>query len=298
MLKRYLEYCKNVDTHKGLIGIPSIDESLGGIRPGELCGILGATNVGKTSLAMMSARATSVKMPDKIIPVICTEPTEIDMIERYLQIEFDMFTKQVESLCKDITFESEKGQELFLKLKRYDNIVHVVNALKENDIVPYIKMLEELNNKQCGFFVIDHIQGMKTDLNSNKTEKIEQVVSETKQAVNQLGIPALIVSHVNRIDAKGGLNIHSGKGSGEIENSCQILLSVELAEDISLIDYATQERICTEDFPHREYKLLEMKPLKKKRGTVGKTFLLQNTKTTEITEYSKSPKMTSNENPF
>lgn len=177
MLKVYLEYCKNIQGNKAKTGINSIDEGLGGIRPGELCGFIGATNVGKTSFAMQSAKATSQMMFDRIIPVICTEPTEIDMIERYLQIELDSNTYEVENICKDITFDSEAGQSLYMRLKKYENIVHVVKALKENELIPYIKMLEEITGKKAGYFIIDHIQGMKSDLRGNRSEKLEWIIA-------------------------------------------------------------------------------------------------------------------------
>jgi len=290
MLKVYLDYCKNIQGNKAKTGIASIDEGLGGIRPGELCGFIGATNVGKTSFAMQSAKATSQMMYDRIIPVICTEPTEIDMIERYLQIELDSNTYEVENICKDITFDSEQGQSLYMRLKKYENIVHVVKALKENELIPYIKMLEEITGKKAGYFIIDHIQGMKSDLRGNRSEKLEWIIAETKQAVNTLKIPGMFVSHVARSEVKDKkeLSIYSGKGSGEIENSCQILFSIDLAEE-EPAGFDLSHELRTKDNPHGKYKLLSVTPLKKKRGSAEKTFLLQNTKTTELTEWNKKP---------
>ena len=287
MFKNYLEYCKHIQTNKALTGISSIDSGLGGIRPGELAAFVGATNVGKTSFAVLAAKATSQVMPEKIIPVICTEPTEIDMIERYLQQELDKYTIEVERLCKDITFESEEGQKIFMQLKKYENIIHVVKALKENELIPYIKMLEEITNKKCGFFIVDHIQGMKTDIKGNRAERLEWIVSEMKQVVNTLKIPGMFVSHAAREDVKDRkeITLHSGKGSGELENSAQIMFGLELAKDFP-IGFDMHDQIGTVDNPGK-YKLIVCNPLKKKRGSAQKAYLLQNCKTTEITEYER-----------
>lgn len=291
MFKRYLEYCKNIDGNKALTGIESIDKSLGGIRPGELMCVVAPTNAGKTSFAMMSAKATAAMMPDKIIPVICTEPTEIDMIERYLQQELNKFTFEVEELCKDLSFDSKSGSEIFAKLKKYANIIHVVKALKENEIIPYVKMLEELTEKKAGFVIIDHVQGMKASTGVNKAEKLEHIVSEMKQAVNTLMIPALFVSHTSRHDVKDKkeLGLYSGKGSGEIENSAQIYFTLELETDMLGVDAETEKQLCTAENPRNKYKMLKLTPHKKKRGYAEAVRLLMDTKTTEIKEYSAPP---------
>jgi hypothetical protein len=87
---------------------------------------------------------------------------------------------------------------------------------------------------------------------------------------------------------KKELSIYSGKGSGEIENSCQILFSIDLAEE-EPAGFDLSHELRTKDNPHGKYKLLSVTPLKKKRGSAEKTFLLQNTKTTELTEWNKKP---------
>lgn len=290
MLQSYREYMSDLQARKAYLGIPSIDQSLGGIRPGQLCGVIAPTNVGKTSFWIPAAIKTAARMKDKAVIVICTEPTEIEIFERLIQQRMDLYTFEVENIFR--RGETEKISETEKIIQNdWSNIFLIVKRIKAAEIPQYVSAVEKLYDIEAGMLIVDHVQGIRPEV-MNRTEGLESIMIQTKEFINQRRIAGLVTSHVARSEVKPEgreekkLNLYSGKGSGEIENSCQIVFTLELITKESSLP---ADPGLLELYYNETYKILELVPHKKKQGKAEKTILLFNKKTTEIREYQRQP---------
>jgi len=73
---------------------------------------------------------------------------------------------------------------------------------------------------------VDHIQHV-TVPGLKGAQLLEDVMAGEKGIAMNLDIPVVQVSHVNRDAAKFGLGLHSGKGSGSIEQDSNVVLTLE-----------------------------------------------------------------------
>ena len=102
----------------------------------------------------------------------------------------------------------------------------------------------------------------------------------------------MLLSQTSRADIKSdaGLSLYSGKNSGEIENSSQIVFTLQKQKQIpteTIIDYDTIQLI-----QERKIDLLKLKCEKKKRGEIKDIDVIFDKKNLRMYEYSKKPNLT------
>ncbi len=283
----YAEYIKNIQGRKVSLGIPTFDKALGMIRPSQVVTIIGATNVGKTTIAMNIALANATIGKDKLVIFFNLEIDQNEIYERLLQMEYDLFTYEVEkAFQREDKFLLEKFEQVGDKFK---NFISVIGRVDVDDIVPYVKAIEESYHKEAGLVVIDHLGLLKNSKYTEEYARITDNVMKLKEIAIGLQIPILDLSQTSRVDVKNnekGLSLYSGKGSGEVENSSQIVITVDKLDDKDKalkadpnIPFAVIESV-----DRQEIYLLHAKIQKKKQGNYANTILIQNRKNLRITE--------------
>ena len=146
--------------------------------------------------------------------------------------------------------------------------------------------------------MIDYAQLIKCS--GKEYEKVSEIAQQLKEISLNLRIPLIVLSQVSRQEARSesGLTLYSAKGSGEIENSAQILFSLERLKEIGeeLLDGNTLARNA-----RGECAILKLKTLKKKRGKDLKEILLvMNYPSLRMMEYTGcvQTELSLEENPF
>lgn len=283
----YSEYIKNIQGRKISLGIPSFDKALGMIRPSQVVTIIGATNVGKTTIAMNISLANATIGKDKLIIFFNLEIDQNEIYERLLQMEYDLFTYEVENAFKN------NDTELINRFERihskYCNFISVIGRVDILDIIPYTKAIEETYQKETGLIVIDHLGLLKNTKYSDEYARITDNIMRLKEIAISLQIPVLDISQTSRLDIKNnpnGLSLYSGKGSGEIENSSQIVITIDKLEnrDTALKADPNIPETLLEQADKQLIYLLKAKIQKKKQGNYANTVLIQNRKNLKITE--------------
>jgi hypothetical protein len=96
----------------------------------------------------------------------------------------------------------------------------------------------------------------------------------------------MLLSQTSRADIKSdaGLTLHSGKNSGEVENSSQIVFTLQQVKDIEVGQF---DITTTESLLKKELSLLKLKCEKKKRGDYSETNIIFNKKNLRMYEYDK-----------
>lgn len=270
-------YANQVNT-----GFPTLDKSLFGIKPGEVVYIISPTNVGKTAFALNLIKNN---LTDKsLILFFSLENNEYQMYERMLTMELSVPAWVIEE-------RFAKGDMKFIQQseevsQKWDCVVNIVERVNISDIVPIIKTVEEIRRLKTKFVVIDYLQLIKS-LGMNEYARISESSQIIKEISLKLNLPVIVLSQVSRSEAKNedGLNLYSAKGSGEIENSAQILFGLDRKKNIPA-EHSALQRLRDE----RHIDILELKTLKKKRGYYVDVLLkldYSNMTLTEINSYKQ-----------
>ena len=265
MVIPYSEYIEKISDTKVYFGFESLDNHLFGFRPPELCAILSEPDIGKTTFIMNMLKNQVVSnsfLRNKLLINFSLELNEYDLIERVIQMETGYNTFEIERKFKNDLQFKDRCIEL---VKKYDNIVSVIQRVKDTDIISYIKAIEDMKGKAAGLVIVDYLQLISSETNDDflKTTKAMQGLKEASLLLN---IPIIVTSQVSRNAGRNenGLELNSGKGSGAIEEVSQIVLSLEKCKgkDINLIDSNTQEAVAS-----NKCRIIRLKILKKKRGS-------------------------------
>jgi len=288
MIEPFSKYIDAIADSKVFTGIPTIDEKLFGFRPPEVISILSEPDIGKTTFVMNFLKhqiESNSFLKNKLLINFSLELNEYDLIERVLQMETGLNSFEIEK--KFQTDEDFKAQSKAL-VKKYDNIISVIERVKSEQIISYVKLIEDLYEKKAGLLIIDYLQLVGSDIRDDYTRTTRNM-QEIKETALLLNLPIIVTSQVSREAGKSdtGLTMSSGKASGAIEETSQIVLGLEkakLSNGQSDIDQNTIE-LCSKG----DIRLIRLKVLKKKRGKYldKELYLVLNYKNLTLYEYSE-----------
>lgn len=268
-------------------GFPILDSSLYGIKPGEVVYITSPTNVGKTALAMNIIRNNLNST--SLIPFFSLENNEYQMYERMLQMELEVPPWTIEErFAKNDTEFIKKAESVS---KKWDCVINIVERVAINDIIPIIKTIEEIKKQKSKIVLIDYIQLIKV-MGVNEYARMSEASQVIKEISLKLNLPIIVLSQVSRAEARKeeGLDLYSAKGSGEIENSAQILFALEKIKDKENTFIQYQEQ-----YQNNKIDILKLRTLKKKRGMYNDIYLkldFKNLQLEEIGSTKGTPKAT------
>ena len=270
MREEYQEYAKNLSASKVFTGFAGLDSKMNGIRPGEVVTILAPTNTGKSALAL-NLLYNSAKQDEGLVFYFSTELSNNDVYERFVQLHFNYSVQQVETIYA----QNQDDSEIVKIIETVQNIYCVIKKLSPVDIPKFVQFISEQTGKKARLIIVDHLQGLKLPKSINKAEALDDTMQYLKEVAINTKLPIILTAHVSREQAKAKeLNIYSGKGSGEIENSSQILFTLE--------NFRELPEDCKPDIPiniftdhnNNKIELLRLTAHKTKRGKYRETWLM------------------------
>lgn len=287
---KYLEYAPHINQNKVSTGIGYIDEMLGMVRPSQVLTIIAPTNVGKTAYGLQCAFKNAPTLRDKIIIIGECEIGEYELFERMIQYEYNLWTYEVEEI-----FARKTDLDKYAPIKeKYSNIITIIDRVKTQNIAPYIQTIEDIREKKCGLYILDYA-GLAENQFKEEYARITYTMQHLKGIAQGLNIPIITFSQVPRADIKDKkeYGLYSGKGSGEVENSSQIVCTLEMfrgelekkqkAEyDKVLLDHSDIAKFIEGEKP--SHYLCKIKIEKKKQGNYGSTYLLFDKRSLQFTE--------------
>jgi len=289
MYESYENYANAINHKKLMLGFNSIDAALGGLRPSEVVTIVAGTNIGKSAFAM-NVMYNATKNSDGLIILFSLEMSETDIFERYIQMEFDMYTFEVENIF--VKNDKVSKQKILERIDKHRNIISVIKRININEIVPYIKTIEQIEGKECAMIIIDHIGLIVNDKYRDSFQRTEDTMIRLKEISLHTKLPVMLFSQTSRSDIKSldGLTLHSGKNSGEVENSSQIVFTLEKLKNVdpNIIDETTIAMATTTNDRKATIDILKLTTQKKKRGEYGDAIIIFNRKNLRMTEYENN----------
>lgn len=281
LVENYKQYVAESSLKKINLGFPIIDGLTRGIRPKEVLTLIAETGIGKSALTqnilMQHSRNTK-----ELTLFFTLEMSSEEVFERMAQIELKVsgydvenkFFNNDEKFIKACLNIADKNKDFVLIEKRID-----INRLSE-----VVEHLENHYKRKAGLICIDHLLLMENfKLDGNEYLKVSDSMKKLKAYSLENKIPLIIVSQVSRNDSRSGINLFSGKGSGEVENSSNFVLGLSKITIENCDDFGLTERVVNE-YNAKHINLLSAKLLKNRRGRQGNCILEMDRKTLNIYE--------------
>ena len=293
----YIDYAENIEKRKIDFGFPLLDKEIRGLRTGELLTFVSATGIGKSALAL-NLLMNFAKKTDELTVLFSLEMSETGIGERIFQIELDKFGYEIEN---GFVKQDKKFIDNCRNLKKsLNNLVIITNRIEIHSIPDYIKIIEEIKEKKVRLICVDYLGLMDNKLfPKDEYLRITDNMKKLYSYAKTLDIAIINLSQTSRIDVKGnnnGLNLYSGKGSGEVENSSDFFITLEKVNiDDGLTSHKSQElinkinavRLYNEKYSKEKgeldfLKLVIHKNRRSKKGTIYITFNRKNLRIKEF----------------
>jgi len=280
--KIYSEYIKDIANKKIDIGFKLIDDKLRGIRPGNVLTLLAETGIGKSSI-VQNILQRYTKQTGNITLYLSLEMDSYELHERESQIEFNISGFEIEEAYSKNTANYNSDH--------LNKFVTLTNSIDVNRLSEYVEKCTEYFG-DIGLIAIDHIGLMDNRFNNdNEYNRLTDTMKKIKKFALTNKYPVICISQVNRFEAlkkSDRLSLFSGKGSGEVENSSNVVLALEkityenykiFGYDDKVLNYEEIEKRIKTGF-----NLLCLSILKNRRGGYIQSILEYNRYNLRITE--------------
>ena len=189
-------------------------------RGGELAMLIGDTKLGKTAFWQY----VIAKLPKVNTLFLSLEVDKEKITRRFIQQTLKMRKEEVEKLLR------EKDSYVIDKAKEVMSNISLATAAEAPDITQYSELIEKSNAK---IVVVDTVDRVKARYAKNDLlERQNYIINELKDLAMKEEVIILGVSHISkgasfRLKEGERLDIHSGKGSSDMEQKADTIISFE-----------------------------------------------------------------------
>jgi replicative DNA helicase len=228
-------------------GIPSLDEAVSGVQPGDLCIIAAETSGGKTALALAAVKHMASVM-QKPVAWFSLEMPATQMIERFLANESRISMRSLRG-----GFLSE-GQ-LKLMLSAVERIAKYPIFLDDSSYADISKIVSECRRLRAkhdiALVVVDYLQLIESPSvrkEGNREREVAHISRQLKNMAKELMVPVIALSQLN--------------DQGLLRESRAIGQDADIVLKIHWVDVNTHDR-------------REIEIVKQRNGPRGERILLQ-----------------------
>lgn len=291
----YLDYIKNLSAKKINLGFPKVDAKIRGIRPGNVITLLAQTGIGKSAICQNITK-NFLNDNDKICLFFSIEMDEVEVFERELQLEHSMTGYDVEMAYTEPNTDDIVTRNRLLTDKN-NNFIIVVNPIEIDEIQLYMAKCRELFQKEIALVAIDYLGLIaNTTFSRDEYARTTDNIRKIKTLAKSSKIPMIVISQVSRTETnKNRITLFGGKSSGDIENSSNVVLSLdkidlryvndrEYQKDFNFTEHCITEQLLQQLY--NDYKeLLLLTILKNRRGGKAESLILYDRATLQMSEF-------------
>lgn len=298
VVEEYANACLYAKYNKGYFGLETLDRNLYGIEPQEVALIISPPNIGKTALVQHIARYNCLNnemAQEKIITWFSTETGAKHLLERELQGMLNMHSWEVQE--EFINHREDMIKITKDRLKKFENLRLIIGRINIDKITQYNMAIAEESGKEVGLTLIDYAQRIRGN-KRNEYENISEIADKVGETAIGMNIPLIITSQTSRQNIREDtIDMFSGKGSGELENCGQIVITMQKVKNE---DLTIEHPIVRAKWMEEEIYIHQMKVEKKKRGKYLKEplVMVQDAKTLELFEYEQYKQKITKPQPF
>lgn len=207
------------------LGIPQVDQSIGGLFPGST-GVLGAgTGVGKSSIILSSALQRS----DRDVGIISLEDTPDVLGARALAWASGVDSRRIRT--KNFYPGEVKLLRKGLDALQEVNHVHIAYCIA-HPLEKILEAIDELAFAGCRLIWVDYLQKIR-GVSDNRYNEIGTALSKIQYQCHRAGVAVMFVSQFRRIlDPTATPRLSWLKESGDIENEARLAVLFRKDPDI------------------------------------------------------------------
>ena len=219
-------------------GLRDLDETLGGLRPGQLVVLAAGPGMGKTSLAANVMHSAAVKQKKNVL-FFSLEMTQEEVVERILSFSANVDATKIRSG----NLNNKDFNELYYAAEELTSAPMFIDdrsTLTPYDVLAGARKLGSILNlqqpgAQVDLIVVDYIQIMKAGIHSeNRALEVAAITGGLKAIAKDMKVPVLALSQLNRDKSKrAGTDGKSAppqlsdlKDSGAIEADADVVLFI------------------------------------------------------------------------
>jgi KaiC/GvpD/RAD55 family RecA-like ATPase len=206
------------------LGLPRIDETLGGVRRGEVCGVLGRPGIGKTVL--LTHITEGVAEAGMWHVFVSLEMPAAQIVARLQQRLFGLGRHQREEAARGQRLDADRYQRVFERLLVIDTPGLSVAQIGER--ITQI-MAGPCAGAPLGLVTIDHLGLIGGDRKLTTYDRVSVQAREIKELAKRWSCAVLLAVQVNR-DAGGDgsreLGLGSARDSGVVEEAMDYMIGL------------------------------------------------------------------------
>jgi replicative DNA helicase len=205
------------------LGLPALDETLGGIRAGEVCGLMGRPGIGKTVLLCHIAQAVSESVGHVIFSL---EMPGAQIVGRLKQRLYNVGRYELEEKSRADALNPEPYRRAFQNLVIVDtpglSVAEMGRRLRQIAQGP-------LRGIPIGLVTIDHLGLVGGDRSLSTYDRVSAQSRDIKELAKRAGCAVLLAVQVSREaggDGSRELGLGSARDSGVIEEAMDYLVGI------------------------------------------------------------------------
>ncbi len=263
-----------------MTGFPTVDETLLGLRPGQMIVIGARPGVGKTSFALNLA--TNAAFAGASVALFSLEMSKVEIAQRLLAAHARIGLQEIRSArIKDDQWP--QILEATNELSKLDMMIDDTPGTTVTEIRAKARRI--LRNKERGVVIIDYLQLVSPPSGGHRADSRATEVSEMSRGIKimakDLGVPVIALSQLNRtVENRTGKRpqLSDLRESGSIEQDADV---------VALLDRSmTDDEAAREDRPNKDETMFII--AKNRSGAlrdVTLTFLPGSTKFVEVDKH-------------
>lgn len=223
----YREFIAKGDEGRVFTNLSEVDKLIRGMRPGEVCFVMGRSGAGKTTF-VINLMYNVITHQEHNVNFHSLELSRVNIIPQFIQIHKEM----TESKVSNLVLSGKADPELMDLNKKMDEHLRIIDRPGQTlkDIERYAMVANEsVFDKPVSLIVIDYFQYIKAEGKKSNYEEMSQMARDLKELAKKLNCVFVVLTQANRDGGGDGsekLTLKSARDTGAIEESSDYMLGL------------------------------------------------------------------------
>jgi replicative DNA helicase len=222
-LRAHQEETALVPGQRVYLGLPTFDEAIGGIRRGEVCGLLGRPGIGKTVLVCHVARVVTEHVGHVLFSL---EMPVGQIVGRNKQMVYGIGRHGLEEATRRGEIDDAPYRHAFQHLVIVDT-----PGLSVAEMGRHLRQIAKgpLKDVPVGLVTIDHLGLVGGDRQLSTYDRVSTQSRDIKELAKRHGVAVLLAVQVSREaggDGSRELGLSSARDSGVVEEAMDYMIAI------------------------------------------------------------------------
>lgn len=229
------------DTRRAQLGLLSITEQIGGIAPGEVCGVMARPSVGKT-LVIANTVEFMASLDSMGIVLFSLEMPADQIVERLMRLNYKLTREDLRTRLVEKTLDLSEYERLYERFLLIDEPGLTVRQM--NTIVRQARR-GPLAGCQSVMVIVDHLGLIGGDRSMSTYDRVSAQARELKELAKRHDVAVVLAIQVSRESGGDGskrLGLGAARDSGVVEEAMDYLVSLRRVDFSMTLSESVRER--------------------------------------------------------